>query len=116
MSIMETNETDRSSLIAEMNDRLRATGRGGFIVLTSGVKILDDETVERIIKAVRAFSDFTPDNDPHREHDFGVVYVDRHIVFWKIDYYDPSLTQGSDDPASEESTCRVLTVMFREEY
>lgn len=113
---MEANETDRSSLIAEINDRLRTTGRGGFIVLTSGVKFLDDETVEQIITAVRTFSGFTPDNDPHGEHDFGAVYADRHIIFWKIDYYDPSLTRGSEDPTDEEATCRVLTIILREEY
>ena len=42
--------------------------------------------------------------------------VDGRKVFWKIDYYDPTMTQGSDDPASLALTRRVLTVMLAEEY
>lgn len=107
---------EKAALIAEMNDRLRTNGQGGFIALTSGVRFLENDVVERIVKAVREFCDFTPDNDPHGEHDFGVVYVDRHVILWKIDYYEPSLTYGSEDPANEQATRRVLTIMLREEY
>jgi len=113
---MTAEETTPSVLIAAMNDRLRTNGQAGFIVLTHGVKVLDEETVGRIVKAVREFTGFNPNNDPHDEHDFGVVYVGAHIILWKIDYYDPSLTYGSEDPADESKTCRVLTIMLREEY
>jgi Protein of unknown function (DUF3768) len=37
-------------------------------------------------------------------------------IFWKIDYYsDAEMEYGAEDPASE-STYRVLTVMFAEDY
>ena len=37
-------------------------------------------------------------------------------LFWKLDYFDPSLSLGSEDPADEAKTCRVLTIMLAEEY
>jgi len=68
----------------------------------------------QIMAAVQEFSEFTPDNDPHNEHDFGTVRFDAHTVNWKIDYYDPSLTYGSEDQRNESKTRRVLTIMLSE--
>jgi hypothetical protein len=65
---------------------------------------------------VRRFSEFGPDNDPHGEHDFGVFEHDGHRFFFKIDYYDPDLRFGSEDPTDPEKTTRVLTIMLAEEY
>ena len=65
---------------------------------------------------VRDFSDFTPENDPHGQHDFGSFQYDGKNIFWKIDYYDRQLKFGSPDPADESVTTRVLTVFLTEEY
>src|SRR5258708_7485403 len=62
------------------------------------------------------FSDFTADNDPHGEHDFGSFTLVGRKFFWKIEYYDKQCEFGPEDPADPEKTTRVLTVMLAEEY
>ena len=66
--------------------------------------------------AVAAFDSFDADNDPHGEHDFGAVEVAGLQVFWKVSYYDASLTAHAEDPADPDTCERVLTVMLAEEY
>jgi hypothetical protein len=65
---------------------------------------------------VRTFDDFTPDNDPWGEHDFGAFEHERHKIFWKIDCYDLLLRNGSRDPSDPALSRRVVTVMFAKEY
>jgi hypothetical protein len=57
-----------------------------------------------------------PDNDPFEEHDFGSFEHDGERIFWKIDYYDRSLTKGSGAPSDPAQTRRVLTIMLASEY
>ena len=57
---------------------------------------------------------FTADNDPCSEHDFGALDWTGERVFWNIEYYDQSLTYGTD-PLSPQC-CRVLAVMLASEY
>lgn len=103
--------------IRELNDCFRRDGQGrGSIMVTSGVQELGAEFVLESITAVRSFDDFSGDNDPWGEHDFGAVEVQNQKVFWKIDYYDPSMTVGSENPANEAMTHRVLTIMLASEY
>lgn len=103
--------------IAGLNDLLRTTFLTGRVMLTEGVRALPEATRQDVLTRVRTFTAFTPDNDPHGERDFGAIDVEgAGRVFWKIDYYDPSLTMGSDDPADPRKTVRVLTIMLAEEY
>jgi len=77
------------------------------------------------------YSDFGPESDPSGEHDFGAVLVPEALpgkvnaafsgplrrVFWKIDYYAPGLTQGSEDHSpggKRESLVSELTQRRRE--
>jgi hypothetical protein len=105
-----------SAKIAALNDAFRRTGLGGRIVLTAGVSALGVEYSHLALSRVRAFTAFTPDNDPHEEHDFGSFDFLGRKLFWKIDYYDKALKYGSDDPTDPEQTTRVLTLMLAEEY
>ncbi|WP_424991365.1 DUF3768 domain-containing protein [Fluviibacterium sp. S390] len=107
----------RHKRIRELNDRFRMEGAGtGSVLLTSGVQELGGLFAVTAIKAVRSFTGFTEDNDPWGEHDFGAVEIDGQKIFFKIDYYDPDLQSGSENPANEALTHRVLTIMLAHEY
>jgi hypothetical protein len=102
--------------IRQLNDAFRTTLRGGRAMMTSGVNELPDCVKAEAIMQVASFSDFTPDNDPHGEHDFGSFTLVGRKFFWKIDYYDQRCELGSEDPSDPEKTTRVLTIMLAEEY
>jgi hypothetical protein len=89
---------------------------GGDVLLTSGVSSLGAERLAELLQLVREFDTFTPDNDPHGEHDFGAIDLGAIRYFWKIDYYDLSKTVHSPDPANQAVTHRVLTIMRADEY
>ncbi|MCW5726238.1 DUF3768 domain-containing protein [Parvibaculum sp.] len=103
-------------VIRRLNDDLRREGRDGKVMITQGVQALRQELLQQVLDVVKTFDDFTPDNDPHGEHDFGSFKVDGVSVFWKIDYYDQTMEAGSPDPSDPEVTTRVLTIMLAEEY
>jgi hypothetical protein len=86
------------------------------VVITRGVADLGNDFIDRAVKAVRHFSNFTEDNDPYGEHDFGSFELDGIKLFWKIDCYDQNLEYGSPDPADADITRRVLTILLAEEY
>lgn len=85
-------------------------------MLTRGIQDLPDNLRFEVLQQVRSFSEFTPDNDPYGEHDFGAFTLQGHRVYWKFDYYDQDMDAGSQDPADPEQTTRVLTVLLAEEY
>lgn len=102
--------------IRRLNDTLRTKRQGGRIMITSGIQQLDGQVVCRVLEAVASFDDFNKDNDPHGEHDCAILEVEGLRVLFKIDYYDQTLTMGSENPADPSVTRRVLTVMLAEEY
>lgn len=113
-----SNKSDaRTARIRELNDALRRGDcRNGKIVITSGVHERGDTFLAQVTKAVSDFTDFTPDNDPHGEHDFGAFEVDGENLFFKLDYYDRDLQWHSTDAADPNVTVRVLTIMLASEY
>lgn len=108
--------TDQTQRIRELKDELRQHLIGGLAVITPGVAALGRDAVERIVKAIGVFDDFTKENDPFEEHDLGSLDVDGQTIIFKIDYYDRTLTAGSPDPADAELTERVITIMLAHEY
>jgi Protein of unknown function (DUF3768) len=112
----ENGGTAKSHRIRDLNDALRKTHAGGRVYLTSGVNALPSSERTTVIQKVRDFAEFTADNDPHGEHDFGSFDHAGRKLFWKIDYYARDMDGGSEDPSNPAMTRRVLTIMFAEEY
>ena len=102
--------------IKTLNDNFRKTFTGGQMLLTAGIESLPADDVANIMLLVQNFTDFTPDNDPYGEHDFGSFDYKGNKIFWKIDYYDLNNQYMSENPADPDITNRVLTIMFAEEY
>jgi hypothetical protein len=113
---LETKMTAAAERIRSLNDDLRRNLSIGTAVMTLGVAALGPALVERVVRAVATFEDFNDENDPHGEHDFGMLNVEGHRLFYKIDYFDKSLTVHSPDPADPNVTERVITLMLAEEY
>src|SRR5260221_14595765 len=111
-----SSDQARTARIRELNNRFRRSLDGGSIVVTAGVHALGSVRLQRLIERVATFDRFDADNDPHKEHDFGAFEDGRERFFWKIDYYDLTLTVGSPDPADPAQTARVLTLMLADEY
>ena len=88
--------------IRKLNDAFRTTMTGGRVLMTAGVSALPSDVQAMVIRRVATFTDFTADNDPHGEHDFGSFDLADHKLFWKIDYYDPAMEFGSEDPADPD--------------
>src|SRR5215468_4917268 len=105
-----------TEVIARLNDAFRTTFVGGKVVMTRGVAALTSAERAAVLLGVRSLSAFMEDNDPHGEHDFGAFDIEGQTYFWKIDYYDPTLEFGSDNPADPAVTTRVLTIMLASEY
>jgi Protein of unknown function (DUF3768) len=108
---------DYTAKIRALNDALRAIAAGvGRIYVTAGIAALPLQDQIEIMQRVQNFSDFTPNNDPYGEHEFGSFEYGGKKIFWKIDYYDRQLKFCSPDRADESVTTRVLTVLLAEEY
>ena len=67
-------------------------------------------------KLVQNFNDFTPDNNPYSENDFGTFDYKGEKILWKIDYYDLNNKYHSEDPSNPYITNRILTIMTVYEF
>ena len=106
----------QSAAIRALNDAFRKTFKGGTVVLSAGIMALETARQHAIFAAVQAFDDFNDADDPWGEHDMAAVMVDGERIFFRIEYYDPTGAELSDDPADPARTERVLTIMFGREF
>jgi|SRR5262249_19351453 len=90
----------KTARIRALNDELRQSFTQGLAVMTPGIAALGAEAVARIVKTIAVFDDFCHANDPHEEHDFGAFDADGHMICFKIDYFDQSMSMHSPDPAA----------------
>jgi hypothetical protein len=113
---MDIESKDRVARIRDLNDAFRRTFSRGRVMITCGVAELPDAVKARALLMVASFDQFSDDNDPHGEHDFGSFEFADNRFFWKIDYYDQRCEFGSEDPSDPKRTTRVLTLMLVSEY
>jgi hypothetical protein len=110
------NTNTRRARIRELNDDTRRLLTDGSVYVTRGITALPVEDQALIFSRVCSFDEFTPDNDPYGEHDFGAFDHNGIRIFWKIDCYDIDDRYGSPDPADPSVTHRVLTILLADEY
>ena len=112
-----TTQLTQSQKIAQINDSFRENlpmfMMIGQAVITRGVANLPEADRMEILSMVQAFDNFTEDNDPYGEHDFGSFKQKGQTIFWKFDYYDSSMEYGSGDPADAENTKRIFTICWQ---
>jgi hypothetical protein len=99
--------------IRVLNDNFRSTFIGGQVMLSCGVAELPIDIKAKALLTVKTFKDFTGDNDPYGEHDFGHFELAGDTFYWKIDLYEePDVKNANGEPV----VTRVLTIMLAEEY
>lgn len=109
--------TDVSPLaveLAALNDQARSTLTACTVFFTCGISDLNQDA--RILQLLKGYNDFTPENDPYGEHDFGAFDLGDVRIWWKFDYYDLQMEHASPDPTDPGCTTRVLTILLPEEW
>lgn len=88
----------------------------GQYVVTVGIENLGPISPLLCFRMVAEFDEFSPENDPYGERDFGSFqFLDVRVLF-KIDYYDTDYHYGSEDVSNPAKTRRVLTIMLSSEF
>jgi len=109
---------ERTNQIRDLNDELRLNGRAlnGRMVAMGQLGQDDREKIIRVYRAAAVFDDWEGGDDPYGEHDFGKFEVDGERFMFKIDYYSLDEAHGSEHPEDQNTTIRVMTLMYAEDY
>jgi len=70
----------------------------------------------QFLNNVALYRNFTEDNNPYGERDFGNFMYQKEKIFWKIDYKDNAMMYHSPDASDPSQTIRVLTIMKASEW
>lgn len=106
--IAAQNDTFRKSVLRGRRD-------DGKAIMTQSVAALSGNTKAFIFSRVINYINWDTGNDPHGEHDFGVIQIPGvPKIYWKIDYYENSkMEYGTED---KRNCYRVLVIMLASEY
>ena len=116
------------AIIAEQNDCFRRTlgfapvwnGQPlhGMAVTTPGFRDLPEFVQIALTREMVNCKNFDAENDPYGDHSFGVVEVNGHRAFWKIDIYDMDYSFGVSLPEATDprQVRRVLTLYLPSEH
>lgn len=110
--------------LAQWNDELRRNlynpGKHRVQFTIGVVNAIGDTTkwlnFRRRKRILRAAYDFEFDANDQSDRDLGYFFADGHTFFFRIAAFDNALDQRSPDPANEDITTRVLTIMLESEY
>jgi hypothetical protein len=98
-----TNDTAK---IRELNDAFRQHfPANGKRYITDGIFALDSDDRDAILEKVRTFDSFTPDNDPHEEHDFGSIDHNGERISGKSTTTTPPASTAPKTPPTLQRRC-----------
>ena len=125
-------EAGRTAEIARLNDEARARSlpTSRMVFTRALADLLAGDSDDPAIRQVHLFqhqcalrrlineTPIDPDNDPHGEHDFGVVTYLGRKIFWKVDVYenDGTFSWGASKPWDAAASYRLVTIMLATDY
>ncbi|PTV70208.1 DUF3768 domain-containing protein [Agrobacterium pusense] len=111
-------DDERKIRIRDLNDELRTRGhaRNGRVVVMGGLANEDNQKKVQVAIAAGQHTDWNSGDDPYGEHDFGRLDVEGEAFLFKIDYYSLDEAHASEHPEDQNTTIRVMTLMYAEDY
>ena len=124
--VLNNKKLPKIEKIALLNDELRKKLISGELFkadskdkafITRGASVFANGMNRmQFLNNVALYRNFTEDNNPYGERDFGNFMYQKEKIFWKIDYKDNSMMYHSPDASDPSQTIRVLTIMKASEW
>ena len=124
--VLNNKKLPKIEKIALLNDELRKKLISGELFkadskdkayITRGASVfVNGMNRMQFLNNVALYRNFTEDNNPHGERDFGNFMYQKEKIFWKIDYKDNAMMYHSPDASDPSQTIRVLTIMKASEW
>ena len=124
--VLNNKKLPKIEKIALLNDELRKKLISGELFkadskdkayITRGASVfVNGMNRMQFLNNVALYTNFTEDNNPHGERDFGSFMYQKEKIFWKIDYKDNAMMYHSPDASDPSQTIRVLTIMKASEW